>query len=144
MVIAESGVWLIDAKNDGGKVEGRDVGGSFNVDYRLFVGGRDRTRLIEGLEWQVKAVESALGEAELPVRAALCFTDATWKRFAKPSQIGNVSLTRADALPQLIAGPGPLDKSGVIEVAVKLAETFSPRDASTDFKGVLSQSRRTF
>jgi hypothetical protein len=50
MVIAASGIWVIDAKHYTGMVEQRDVGGWFKIDRRLYVGGRDRTKIAEGLD----------------------------------------------------------------------------------------------
>lgn len=126
VVIAASGVWLIDAKGYRGMVEGRDVGGWFNIDYRLYVGGRDRTGLVAGLEGKVNTVRSALGEGGPAVQGALCFTDATWKVFAKPCRAGNVWITWADALVKRIAAPGPLAPNDVVRVAVKLDEALSP------------------
>lgn len=123
LVIAASGIWVIDSENDTGKVKGRDIGGWTAIDYRLFVGGRDRTRLIERLDYQVNAITSALGDMDLPVHGALCFTDATWRRLAKPSQVGNVCITWPDALTKQIAQPGPLEKSDVLQVAIRLGET---------------------
>jgi hypothetical protein len=127
LAIAPSGVWVIDAKNYDGKIERRDVGGWFKVDYRLFVSGRNRMRLVDGLDWQVKAVRSALrDDEEVPVRAALCFTDATWKLFAKPFKIGAVWVTWADCLAQLIAAPGPLVTADVLQIATRIAEVLRP------------------
>lgn len=48
-VLASSGIWVVDAKNYASLVQQRDVGGFFKVDNRLYVGGRDRTKVIDGL-----------------------------------------------------------------------------------------------
>lgn len=126
VAVAASGVWVIDAKNYGGRVERRDVGGWFTTDYRLFVGGRNRTRLVEGLDWQVNAVKSALADIEVPVHGALCFTDATWGIFAKPFQIGTVWVTWADALAPLIAARGELERDEIMHVASRLSRALRP------------------
>jgi hypothetical protein len=126
LAIASSGVWVIDAKNYEGKVERRDVGGWFNTSYRLYVGGRNRTRLVDGLAWQIRAVESALGDTDVPVNAALCFTEAIWKLFAKPFQIGEIWVTWANCLADLIAAPGPLNSSDVVRVATQLSAVLRP------------------
>ena len=68
IAVASSGVWVIDAKNYDGRVELRDVGGWFRVDKRLYLGGWDRTKLIDGLDWQVAAVEACVADLEVPVR----------------------------------------------------------------------------
>ncbi|MGP8209226.1 MAG: nuclease-related domain-containing protein, partial [Acidimicrobiales bacterium] len=46
LAIAASGVWVIDAKHYTGLVERRDMGGWFKTDYHLYVGGRDRTKVV--------------------------------------------------------------------------------------------------
>jgi hypothetical protein len=126
LAVAASGVWVIDAKNYQGKVERRDVGGWFSTDYRLYVGGRNRTRPVEGLNWQIRVVESALRDTDAPVNPALCFTDATWKLFAKPFQIGQVWVTWANYLAELIAAPGALERNDVVRIATELSEALRP------------------
>jgi hypothetical protein len=123
LAIAPSGVWVIDAKNYQGKIERRHLGGWSKLDNRLYVAGRNRTGLVEGLAWQIDAVRAALGDEHAPIHAALCFTDATWKFFAKPFRIGNVWVTWADALAELIGKPGPLVRQDVLRVATQLAGT---------------------
>lgn len=126
LAIASSGVWVIDAKNYQGRVERRDVGGWFKVDYRLYVGGRNRTRLLEGIGWQMEAVRDALGGIDVPVHGALCFTDATWRLFAKPFRIGGAWVTWADALAGLIGRPGVLGPDDVAAAADQLARVLRP------------------
>jgi len=133
VVIAASGIWVIDAESDAGKVRGRDIGGSSKTDYRLFVGGRDRTRLIQQLAYQVQAIKSTLGNSELPVRGALCFTDAKWGLFARSLGVGEVCITPPDALTRQMAAPGPLDKHDVLLVAIKLGETLAPAPTGPPF-----------
>lgn len=120
LVVAATGVWIVDAKQYRGKVERRDVGGWFRSDLRLFVGGRDRTKLLEGLQWQHDAVVAALDGADVPVQSALSFVDAEWPLlFAKPLQFGDVWISWPKKLAELIDKPGPLDAS-VIEAAARI------------------------
>lgn len=121
LVIASSGVWVIDAKNYSGLVQKRDVGGFFKVDIRIYVGGRDRSKLINGLSWQISSVKKALGEIEVPVASALCFTDAEWKLLAKPFMLRGALVTWPSALARRIAEPGPLTKDAVKRVAEHLS-----------------------
>ena len=51
LAIASNGVWVIDAKNYRGVIQKRDIGRRLKVDDRLFVGGKDRTKVIDGLGW---------------------------------------------------------------------------------------------
>lgn len=70
IVVAPYGVVVIDAKNYKGRVERRDRGGLFSTDYRLYVGGRDKTQLVAGMQKQAEAVRVALGvpPEEIPIR----------------------------------------------------------------------------
>ena len=126
LAVAQSGIWVIDANSSAGLVERRDVGAWLNVDHRLYVGGRNHTRLVDGLGWQVGAVESALGDLDLPVHGALCFTDAAWPVLRRPFRIRDVWVAWADALAGLMAAVGPLDEVAVMQTAVALARTLQP------------------
>jgi hypothetical protein len=46
IAIVASGVWVIDAEHYKGKVKHRDRGRWFGTDWRLYVDGRDRTKLV--------------------------------------------------------------------------------------------------
>jgi hypothetical protein len=121
LAIAASGVWIIDAKNYTGLVERRDKGGWFSTDYRLFVGGRDHTKLAGGLEWQVRAIRTALPDSNVPIHSALCFVDAEWKLFAKPFRQNEVWVISAHKLARMIAEPGTLSEVDVAHIADRLA-----------------------
>lgn len=126
IAIAASGVWVIDAKTYKGMVERRDKGGWFTADFRLYVNGRDRTKLAEGLGGQVEAVRHALAGADVPVHAALCFIDAEWKLFAKPFQLHDAWITWGQKLAEMIAADGPLNEIDVMQVADRLATALPP------------------
>lgn len=132
LAVAASGVWIIDAKRYAGKVERRDVGGFFKTDMRLYVGGRDRTKIADGLGWQVNAVRTALDGVDVPVHSALCFIDAEWNLFAKPFQHDGVWVTWAAKLAEMIAAPGPLGTDDVAAIGGRLATALPPTVASTN------------
>jgi hypothetical protein len=46
----------------------------------LYVDGRDRSKLVEGVLGQIEVVRRALGEefADVPVRGVLCFVGCEW------------------------------------------------------------------
>jgi hypothetical protein len=75
LVIAPSGVWVVDAKRYKGKVA---VAKPLFGEAKLTIAGRDRSRLIDGLDWQVGRVRAVLAELHLesPVHGALCFLEA--------------------------------------------------------------------
>lgn len=123
LVIAATGVWIVDAKQYRGKVERRDVGGWFRSDLRLYVAGRDRTKLVDGLQWQHNAVNAALDRADVPVHSALSFVDAEWPLlFAKPLQLRDVWISWPKKLAEMIDKPGPLDDAAIETAARLLAE----------------------
>lgn len=82
IVVGPAGVFVIDAKNYSGELAVRDVGRWTVSDLRLFVAGRDRTGLTDGVLKQALAVRSALGRewSEVPVTGVLCFVKCSWAR----------------------------------------------------------------
>ena len=105
IVIAPSGVWVVDANEYDGRIERRDVGGWFKMDERLYVAGKDRTNLVDHIDRQVVAVENVLAKEGLdlvPVHAALCFVNSEWGWFAKPFSLHGVWVTWAQKLTELV------------------------------------------
>ena len=127
LVIASSGVWVIDAKNYKGTVEQRDKGRWLKTDMRLYVGGRDRTTKAEGLGWQIETVRTALDGADVPITGVLCFTDAEFRFFAKPFKQSGVWVTWAKRLVEMIAEPGPLTPEDVSRIGDGLASALPPQ-----------------
>lgn len=118
IAIAPSGVWIIDAKKYTGKVEKRDVGGFFKTDLRLYVGGRDRTKSVDGLGWQVDAVCKVLDDEAIPVHSTLSFVGADWPLFfAKPFQLKGVWISWPGKLAELVLADGPLSLDEVDRVS---------------------------
>lgn len=76
LAVAPSGVYVIDAKRYRGKIEVRKP---LFGKARLLVAGRDKTKLVEGLERQRQAVLDVLATAapETPVHACFCFLNPT-------------------------------------------------------------------
>lgn len=123
LVIAPTGVFVIDAKNYKGRVERRDRGGWFSTDQRLYVGGRDRTALIEGMSKQVKAVRVALDvpPEEIPIFQTICFVAADWSLFARPIQFDAVRVLWPRALNKQLHLEGPLTRDRIAELERRLA-----------------------
>jgi hypothetical protein len=120
LVIAPSGVWVVDANEFDGRVERRDVGGWFKVDERLYVAGKDRTHLVDGIDRQVIAVENVLANEGLdgvPVHAALCFVNSEWGWFAKPFSLNGVWVAWAEKLTELILDWNALPNTEVDRLA---------------------------
>jgi hypothetical protein len=68
LALAPSGIYVIDAKRYRGKVEVVRLRGQ----PHLRIAGRDRTKLVDGLDRQVEAVRAAL-DGDVPVHGCLCF-----------------------------------------------------------------------
>ncbi len=129
LVIGPSGVWIVDAKNYKGKVERRDVGGWFKTDVRLYVNGRDRSKIVAGMTWQYDAVRKALAStpfADVPVHKALCFTDSEWGLLSKAGQVDDVWILWAKKVVELVRTPAALDPETVSSVAALLSQKLPP------------------
>lgn len=129
IAVTASGVWTIDAKHYRGLVESRDVGGWFKTDLRLKVGGRDRSKLLEGLAWQISTIEDAIheakGEMAIPVQGILCFIDADWRWFAKPPRFGTkMHVAWPSASIDLLNGEGCATNAEVTLIADLLESRF--------------------
>ena len=128
LVIAPSGIWIVDAKRYlSGKLERRDVGGWRKTDWRLFVGSRDQTKLVTGVEKQVDLVRSALAGtdfADVPVHGALCFVEIELGWFPKPFKVRDVHVTWRKHLVEPMLQPEVLDGPTCLWLTHHLAQTF--------------------
>ncbi len=126
LAIGPAGVFVIDAKRYQDKrVEIRRSGGLFlPITEQLFVGGRDRTKLVAGLAPQVAAVYCALADspdtAALKVQAMLCFVDALLPVFGSLTMAG-VPIVGPKGASKLVRAEGPLDAAARLRVQMLLA-----------------------
>jgi hypothetical protein len=126
LAIAPSGVWVIDAKMYRGPLQRRDKGGWGRIDYRVYINGRDQSRLVNGPIRQAEVVRSVLGDDVVPIHMALCFVNAEWDFFLKPFQIKGVWVTYSKKLCEKISEPGPLSGNEVLSVANRIAQALPP------------------
>ena len=123
LVICPSGVFVVDAKLYTGVIDIKDVGGFFSGrDERLFVGGRDCSRLAVGMRWQVEATEEALDDGAIPVTPVLCFIDAEWPLFGGPRWFKGVLIESERSLKRRVKQRGELDLEEVRDTATVLSE----------------------
>lgn len=129
LAVGPAGVFVVDAKNYSGSVEKRDVGGWFRRDERLYVGGRDRTKVVAGVLHQMEVVRASLGPIfeSVPVHGVVCFVGAQWPLvLRRPLRVNDVVALWPKALAGLVARGGPLDAAAVLAVADALARTLKP------------------
>lgn len=130
LVVAPAGVFVIDAKHLTGRIEIRDVGPFFRREPRLYVGGRDRSYLAEGMGWQVDAVRGVLdsvARSELAVHPVLCFVDGDWPLLFPPDSFAGVRLESPRSLRRLILDGSALKAEEIDTVAGTLAAAFPPK-----------------
>ncbi len=125
LVIAPSGVYVIDAKNYTGQIERRVKRTFLRSDVRLYVKNRDRSNLIEGMDWQCEAVRQATGDG-VPIRPALCFAGGTFGCFSGSFKVDGVLVGGPRALSRRIKARGPLSSEQVAEIAACLASRLPP------------------
>jgi len=113
VVVAPSGIFVVDAKNYGGsRIEVIDKGSWLQPDWRLNVNGRNRTKLVDGVLAQAAAVRGVLtGLADVPVSGVLCFIGADWgllgMRTAKT--LHGATILWPLKLPELVGASGSVD-----------------------------------
>jgi hypothetical protein len=121
LAITTETIWVLDAKRYRGKVETRGGGLFSSRPPELYVGGRNQTKLVEGVRRQVSVVEAVLaplqhqlGLAELPaVRGGLVFVTAEFGLFSSPFGVGGVWVGWGKAIRKRLVeetgGPLPVD-----------------------------------
>lgn len=130
VVIASSGVWIIDSKKWRGKVEYVSSSGS---NWRLLVNGQDHTDEVDKIFAQVIPVAQVLEDRSTPINPALCFIDADWRDsiilrdlFKRPYKHDRVVISPPRLLVKVIKKPGPLDNAAVQRIGEILDRRLPP------------------
>lgn len=128
IAIARSGVYVIDAKRYRGKIVAPRSG-----EARLKISGRNKTRLLDGLERQREAVRAGLRliEKPVPVHACLCFLqpetgDVSGLPLRGALEIGDVSLLYPRPLAKRLNRRGEIGEEERLVLAEALAALFPP------------------
>jgi hypothetical protein len=127
LVVCPSGVFVVDAKRyRNSRPVLRVEGGLFRPRTELlYVAGRDRTSLVEGMHKQVALVRAALvDQPEVPVRGVLCFVDADWPLIGGAFTVNDVAVVWPKKLKALLTESGPVDQNQVADLQWQLHETF--------------------
>lgn len=78
IAVAATGIYVIDAKHYKGQPRPKVEGGLLSPRVeKLMVGGRDCSKLVDGVLKQVDAVRAIVGQ-DIPVQGVLCFVGADW------------------------------------------------------------------
>lgn len=121
MAITSSGIFIVDAKNYEGTIEVRGrlekyVGGN----SQLWIGKRNRTNLIDGVNKQILAVEKVLEEGgiKFPVFGALAFYRARWDlpAFLRANSVNGV-LINSRGLEHIFEKLTPSETHQITEIA---------------------------
>jgi hypothetical protein len=122
--VAPTGVWIVDAKTYKGQVEKRDLGPFWREDLQVYVGGRNRSKLIDGLTLQIAAVRAALEDDPVargtPLHPALCFVESDWSLFARPFDVRGVTVLYPRALRDRLKKRGALTPETMERIARRL------------------------
>ena len=79
VVVAQSGIWIIDSKKWNGEIRYRSPGfPSTDPNRYLTVGGVDRTSTIAKIYRLVIPVAKIVGDRTVPIRPAIAFIEPTW------------------------------------------------------------------
>ena len=125
IAVAPSGVFVIDAKNIKGKVR---VATPLFGTTRLLIEGRERTKLIDGVDRQVAAVRDALvgnGHGNVPVQGVLCFTVADLPLLDTRKIRGHLLLHRR-RLAKRLNSDGQLQAAAIDAIAETIAVALPP------------------
>jgi hypothetical protein len=135
VVIGPAGVYVVDAKRyKNAKIAVRRSGGFLSpVRTQLLVSGRDKTKLVEAMDWQIAAVRTALIDsaefADIPVTAALCFIDAEFPLFGT-IDVNDVRVRGLGGTAKLVSTAGVLDAAARAQLAGHLAARLPAKPAS--------------
>lgn len=127
LVVAPSGVYVIEAKAYFGRVEKRDKGTLRQTDLRLYIENRDRSRSLDGTARQGAVVRRAIG-AGIPIQPVLCFVGADWG-LTRPFYVSGVLITWPRALAKQVQAEGPLGP-GTAWLAEQLGTVLPPAGPS--------------
>ncbi|MGC3992627.1 MAG: nuclease-related domain-containing protein [Propionicimonas sp.] len=134
LVVCPSGVYVVDAKRyRDARPELRVEGGLIRPRRELlFVGGRDRTKLVDGMHKQLALVRAALADQpDVPVHGVLCFVDADWPLIGGSFTVQGVAALWMKKLRTTLTVPGALDPDRIADLQWQLHEAFPRQKESS-------------
>ncbi|MGZ4674969.1 MAG: nuclease-related domain-containing protein [Acidimicrobiia bacterium] len=125
VAVTPEGVFVIDAEHWDGTIEMRVDRTDAGVRARLFVGGRDRTRAIDGMTRQVAEIRDVLGHATR-VFPVICFVHGDWAGWSNHFTIDGVLVSAWDPLRDRLAAASPDDWAHAAAAAALLGRALGP------------------
>jgi hypothetical protein len=129
IAIAPSGIYVIDAKVVSGKMSSRRTGPIWDRGpVRLFVGGRDKTSFVTGMDRQVAAVAAALdgGSSQIPIHAMVVLVGVQVGWFERPVYVQGVWIGWRKGVGKVLAKTGPLSAPVRQQLADAIARRLPP------------------
>ena len=127
VAVGPTGVWVIDAKRYKDKRPSLRVeGGILRARVEsLRIGGRDGTKLVDGVRSQVEKVTAALDDTEIPVTGVLCFLEADWPLVGGAFTVNQIAVLWPRLLVRRMSEGAALSID-VADVHARLASRFPP------------------
>ncbi|NND73487.1 MAG: NERD domain-containing protein [Ilumatobacter sp.] len=123
VVVAPSGIWLVDSLHLHGRVERREFGPRRDVDTRFFLDGVERLDLVDelGLLRHAHGRLKAMNLGDVAVHRVVCVIDASWPLMGRPFQVRHVWITWPQALSEKIRSSGMLPIARAREIAAAIS-----------------------
>jgi hypothetical protein len=123
--VTPNGVYVIDAKKYRGRPRLKVEGGILRPRVeKLLVGGRDCSRLVEGVLKQVDVVGS-IG-CDVPLHGVLCFVEADWPLVGGSFTARGIQVLPPKKLYSQLRAAGPLDLDRIATLHQRLATALPP------------------
>jgi hypothetical protein len=130
LTVGPGGVTVIDTKTHRGKVSVERIGGLISPRHSVLkIGGRDQTKLIDGVERQIEQVRHALARMDHPaidIRGALCFPNVNGLPILSRLSVRDILIDGSKPVAKLARRPGPLHGDAVELLWTGLGRAFPP------------------
>jgi hypothetical protein len=126
IAVGPTGIYVIDAKVVSGRVTARTTGPIWNRGpVKLFIGGRNRTSFIEGMDRQVRAVATALRDIPetpvVPIEPLVVLVGAGWGWLQRPLRVQGVWVGWPKETANVVSRAGLLNQEVIRQLAYALA-----------------------
>lgn len=123
LVVAPSGIWLIDTVHISGRLSRRDVGTRHDPELRLLIDGIDRTALVDSLGILRRSRHALMNmQLGVEVQTAMCLIDTTWPMSARPFKVRNHWITWPRALTDKIRSSGLIPIRTAHDIGLAISE----------------------